>query len=74
MILPHAGIPIEQWAANMSIDFLISFQPVRVDEDNWREFAMQINRVPSIAINHPPDPSGFTDWREWASRLIELNF
>lgn len=73
MILPY-DMPIQQWAANISIDFPVSFQPVRVDDDNWREFAVQVNQIPQIAINNPPDPSGFADWRDWASRLLETNF
>lgn len=73
MILPY-NIGLQEWASNISIDFPISFQPVHVSEDNWREFAEQVNRIPQISVNNPPDPAGYDNWRDWASRLLETNF
>lgn len=73
MIIPHE-ISIGEWAGNLYIDFPVSFQVSDVSEDNWKEFARQVNRINEISVNNPPEPEGFDNWRDWASRLLETNF
>lgn len=39
--------------------------------DDWQSWGMFFFNSPQLGNVHAPDPYGFTDWREWASRLAE---
>ena len=40
--------------------------------DDWRRWASTICTAPLIAAQSPPEPSVFSDWREWAIRFVEV--
>jgi len=40
--------------------------PIPAQDQDWKEWAALILRVPSIARKRPPLASVFSDWREWA--------
>jgi len=40
-----------------------------VSEDTWKEWVYTLLMIPEL--DFIPDPTAFTDWREWASRVLE---
>lgn len=46
--------------------------PIIRSDDEWRGWASAVMLLPQIAAVNPPDPFAFDDWREWATRFIEL--
>jgi hypothetical protein len=40
--------------------------PIPAQGTDWKEWALLILRIPSIAKRRPPQPNTFSDWREWA--------
>jgi hypothetical protein len=74
MIIPTPYTDFKTWTDNLFIDYPVSFQVTDVSEENWQEVARNIILIPAISVTNPPHPEDYPDWREWASRLIELNF
>jgi hypothetical protein len=42
--------------------------PVRL-HGGWCAWALAVVQLPQIAARRPPDPTEFTDWRQWAARF-----
>lgn len=40
-------------------------------EKNWREFADAVRRLNTFNNNDIPQHHGFSDWRDWAKRVVQ---
>lgn len=64
-------LSLPQWvdAVNLS---LATYGPATVlQSDDWVLWAHNVLSLPKISAFSPPDPRGFSDWREWAQRFVE---
>jgi hypothetical protein len=43
-----------------------------LDEKEWKRWALGVIENSTIARFGPPDPSYFTDWREWAHQFAQV--
>ena len=43
--------------------------PILLDARGWKFWALNVLQSPKVAAHSPPDPSYFTDWRDWAIRF-----
>jgi hypothetical protein len=58
------------WAAQINLDLDAFGAFGRLDNpDQWQNWGMQFLNNTTIGRNLPI-PYGFTDWREWAERLV----
>ncbi len=72
MIDPR-GLTFQEWSDAIIFTLPTSWQlSDAVPEDDWRVFAAQLMRVPELSSRIVPDPSQFTDWREWAERAAPM--
>lgn len=74
MIIYPYYCSFREWADFLAIRYPISFQDIDIDESNWQSAANKINQIPDIAVNAPPSPDGYKNWKDWALRLIEVNY
>lgn len=71
MIDPR-GLSVFQWCDGTALDLSgLLVIPKIEDEREWERWAITISSNTEISPFHPPDPRGFTDWREWAMRFIQ---
>jgi len=64
------GMELMDWASQVIIDLDAYGSFGRLDDPNrWQDWGMQFLNNTTIARNLPI-PYGFTDWREWAERLV----
>jgi hypothetical protein len=70
IITRPANLELLDWASQVIWD-LDSFGAFgRLDDpDRWQDWGMQFLNNTTIGRNLPI-PYGFTDWREWAERLV----
>jgi hypothetical protein len=70
IITMPTNMELLDWAAQINLD-LDSFGAFgRLDNpDRWQDWGMQFLNNTTIGRNLPV-PYGFTDWREWAERLV----
>lgn len=64
------GMELLDWASQIVLDLdpYGSFGRLQ-DPDRWQDWGMQFLNNTTIGRNLPI-PYGFTDWREWAERLV----
>lgn len=43
----------------------------KLQSDDWVSWAQNLIALPKISAFSPPDPRGFSGWREWAERFVE---
>ncbi len=41
-------------------------------EEFWQNWAVQFSGLTDTAADEVPDPYGFSDWRDWASRWVQI--
>lgn len=63
-----AFIGLRDWADAMSIDLQSYGLVPRLDDDDWKDFGRRLLILTNLST--VPDPEGFEDWREWASRFV----
>lgn len=70
IITMPTNMELLDWAAQINLD-LDSFGAFgRLDNpDRWQDWGMQFLNNTTIGRNLPI-PYGFTDWKEWAERLV----
>ena len=70
IITMPTNMELLDWASQINLD-LDSFGAFgRLDDPNrWQDWGMQFLNSTTIGRNLPI-PYGFTDWREWAERLV----
>jgi hypothetical protein len=70
IITMPTGMELLDWASQIIIDLDAYGSFGRLDDANhWRDWGMQFLNNTTIGRNLPI-PYGFTDWREWAERLV----
>lgn len=65
-----AGMTLRDWTDRMV--GILSKYGVRMRlmrDDEWKTWAIYVNRVMSKTKGQLPDPRGYEDWRQWAQRL-----
>jgi len=73
MNIDPRGLTLRQWADTMSLVLDKTIQVERLDHnEEWREWATNILRTPSIEGQNVPNPYQFNDWREWAMRFNQV--
>lgn len=71
MILP-TGFTAVEWADRV-LALTADNVTGRLDNpDKWREWAAGFLRNSRSIDLLPPDPEGFSDWREWAERMYPV--
>lgn len=70
IVLPVA-ISFERWVAELQVDFSTEEIPLNYKEENWRDFADQLRRLSTFSNNQIPTHDGFSDWRQWAMRVVQ---
>lgn len=64
------GMELMDWASQVIIELDAYGSFGRLDDPNrWQDWGMQFLNNTTIGRNLPI-PYGFTDWREWAERLV----
>lgn len=70
IITRPTGMELLDWASQVIIDLDAYGAFGRLDDPNrWQDWGMQFLNNTSIGRNLPI-PYGFTDWRDWAERLV----
>lgn len=70
IITRPTGMELLDWASQISIDLDAYGSFGRLDNPHkWQDWGMQFLNNTTIGRNLPI-PYGFTDWREWAERLV----
>lgn len=60
------GLTVQQWT-DMNALYLSKFGAIpRVENDDWREWAVQLLNLPTIHGINIPSPYQYQDWTEWA--------
>ncbi|MEN9885637.1 MAG: hypothetical protein RL758_215 [Pseudomonadota bacterium] len=64
------GMELLDWSSQVIIDLDAygSFGRLQ-DPDRWQDWGVQFLNNTTIGRNLP-NPYGFTDWKEWAERLV----
>lgn len=68
------GISYLDWAGaiiNYEVDPNIAFPTT---EENWQDWASSVLSAPTFYLYDVPNPYEFSDWREWARRLLEVAY
>ncbi len=70
IITMPTGMELLDWASQIIIDLDSYGSFGRLDDaSRWQDWGMQFLNNTTIGRNLPI-PYGFTDWREWAERLV----
>ena len=70
MLTMPTGMELLDWSSQVIIDLDAYGSFGRLDDPSrWQDWGMQFLNNTTIARNLPI-PYGFTDWREWAERLV----
>lgn len=71
-VLP-SGLTVKDFfdAILLEVEVPWNFGKLLNDED-WREHAVNLSRVPPYLYRTLPDPYQFADWREWAMRAYPM--
>lgn len=73
MITLPVIIGLRDWTDQVVLDLNVYGAIEKLeDESKWQEWAVVFCTMPGISQKNPPDPKGFTDWREWASRFAQV--
>lgn len=63
-----AFMGLRDWADAMAIDLQSYGIVPRLDDDDWKDFGRRLLILTGLST--VPDPEGFEDWSEWASRFV----
>jgi hypothetical protein len=64
------GMELLDWASQINLDLDPYGTFGRLDDPNrWQDWGVQFLNNTTIGRNLP-NPYGFTDWREWAERMV----
>jgi hypothetical protein len=67
VILALDNLTATQWADAMTPLLETYGQiPKMISDDMWQEWAERVIDIPGIAVQFPPVPSLYNDWKEWA--------
>jgi hypothetical protein len=70
IITMPTNMELLDWAAQINLDLDAFGAFGRLDNpDRWQDWGMQFLNNTTIGRNLPI-PYGFTDWKEWAERLV----
>ncbi len=72
-INPYYMASFNQWAS-FSLPLLEKYGPISNPpaEDGWKTWASDVISLDEISSKGAPSPFGFSSWKEWAARLIEV--
>jgi hypothetical protein len=59
-------VSFPRWAAQLAVNYSEAEVPIVRDEVEWREFGRALLQRPPFNDFPLPDPTTFTDWRDWA--------
>lgn len=64
------GMDVQNWTSQSAF-FLTPYgiPPKLTDPDKWMDWASAVINFPAVAGLGAPDPGGFSDWRDWATRF-----
>lgn len=65
----HLSLP--QWVDAVNLALATEGPTTVLKGDDWAHWAYNAISLPKLSAFSPPDPRGFTDWREWAERFVE---
>jgi hypothetical protein len=73
MNIDPRDVPVIEWCAQTAL-VLSKFTtvPRLLDPNGWKFWALNVIQSPKVAAFFPPDPSYFTDWRDWAVRFNQM--
>ena len=59
----------DEWCSYMA-ELFAPQQLGTVTEDKWVDWAIGMIGIGYFTNSGVPDPRGFTDWRDWAERMV----
>lgn len=63
-----AGMTLEDWAAQLLVDFPDDGIPQLIDPARWRDWGALVISCPSFAAD-APNQYQYDDWRDWAQEM-----
>lgn len=70
MTIDPRNLDVIDWCDSMAFLLSSAMSPQKLlNSKQWKEWAHAVIQSPKIAQFRPPDPDGFSDWREWAIRF-----
>jgi hypothetical protein len=64
---------LNDWADQLSLDLAQYGIIPRLDNEyEWQNWAGAFCVISGISQRNPPNPYQFSDWREWASRFVQV--
>lgn len=70
LLMDPRGFEFQEWARLLTEQLAVYNVPAPV-EDAWVDWAWQLYASPQLVYQGLVDPRGYTDWREWASQLVQ---
>lgn len=72
-LLPDpATTTLTRWAA-VVVELLSDYNLSElIEEARWQSWAAQLCGLTDTAADEVPDPYGFSDWRAWAARWLQI--
>ena len=66
-------IELQDWADQMVLDLNTYGNMPQLDNiEQWQDWAVSLCAIAGITSKNPPDARAFSDWREWASRFVQV--
>lgn len=65
-------MPFQRYASDLARRLEYAGAPTPtppLDERQWQSWAIAVVGLPQVSRYAPPNPTRFTDWREWAARF-----
>lgn len=73
MIPDPRGLSLQEWADTVVLVLDSAWPLGRIDNaTRWQDWAVGLVRAPNIAQRVLPDPYQFSDWRDWATRVVPI--
>jgi len=67
---PRTAVSFEEWADD-NHDTLADYGYLPKAGDDWLDWSSAVMLMGALTVFNIPDPYQFTDWREWAIRLMQ---
>lgn len=72
IVLPTQSMSFQYWAATLQTDYSSQDVPLPFSENMWQDWAQALKERNVFQNNEIPDPRQFSDWRSWATRLVQV--
>lgn len=69
---PYGGLSFMRWAQLLSQQWAQYNVPSPVSEGLWHEWAEHVRANPAVVSLGVVDPRGFSDWRAWAAKILQV--